>query len=282
MKNIRLLLILCTITSAVHSQKLHVNLFGGTANYVGELFFVGGNSKHYDMSNAKAAAGIGLEYELIRKVSLRTTLMIGKLGADDKTSKNDIARNLNFKTSIYDLMLAAQYHILDPDRFVIAPYVFSGVAFFHFNPYTSDSLGQKVYLKPLSTEGQGFVEGREPYKLYQFAIPFGAGIKFSFGENFRIAAEVSVRKTFTDYIDDVSTTYVDRNLLLQNRGQQAVDLAYRGDEIKGGPEYPAAGVGRGIPEFKDRYYFSTITASFRLGAISEKFGRSNLKCPSRI
>jgi hypothetical protein len=260
----------------------HVNLFGGTANYAGELFFGTGKSKLYNMSNAKPAGGIGLEYELTSKFSLKSTFTIGTLSADDKKSGIDPARNLNFTTSITDLMFAGQYHLVNPDRYWLSPYVFTGIAFFHFNPYTFDSTGNKVYLKPLSTEGQGFVEGREPYKLLQVAIPYGAGVKLSLGDNLQIAAEISSRKTFTDYIDDVSTTYVDRNLLLQHRGQQAVDLAYRGDELKGGAPYPVAGTERGIARYKDRYYFSTITASFRLGAAADKIGRRNFRCPSKI
>jgi hypothetical protein len=282
MKKIQLLLILCGLSMCVQAQRIHVNLFGGTSNYVGDLFFGTGKGKLYNLSNAKFAYGVGVEYELTNKFSLRSTLTFGRLGADDKKTIIDPARNLNFATNIQDLMLGFQYHILDPERYLLSPYLFTGIAFFHFNPYTFDSTGTKVFLQPLSTEGQGFVEGRQPYKLYQVAIPYGAGVKVNVGDNFHLMVEICLRKTFTDYIDDVSTTYVDREALLRNRGQQAVDLAYRGDELKGGAAYPAAGTERGIPRFNDRYYFSTISASFRLGAIESKVGRSRYKCPTRI
>lgn len=140
-----------------------------------------------------------------------------------------------------------------------------GVAVFHFDPYTFDSSGNKYYLKLLSTEGEGFVEGKPDYKLTQFSIPFGAGVKLSLTDNFNVGLEMGFRKTFTDYLDDVSTTYVDESLLLSNRGAKAVELAYRGDELKdGNPNYPPAGAKRGNSLQKDWYYFTGVTFSFRL------------------
>lgn len=80
-----------------------------------------------------------------------------------------------------------------------------------------------------------------------------------------MGVEFGVRKLFTDYLDDVSTTYVDQNLLLLNRGAKAVELAFRGGELKNGATYPADGTQRGGNKAKDWYYFTGITASFRIG-----------------
>ncbi|HUS03633.1 MAG TPA: hypothetical protein VMY77_17955, partial [Chitinophagaceae bacterium] len=154
---------------------------------------------------------------------------------------------------------------IDPYEHKVIPYVFAGIGYFHFNPYTEVTPGNKIFLKPLSTEGQGFVSGQEPYNLSQFSIPFGGGIKLSLSDDVRVGVELSLRKTFTDYLDDVSTMYIDDNILLANRGQQAVDLAYRGDDVGSGP-YPAEGTPRGTLAAKDWYYFTGVTLSFRLGA----------------
>lgn len=116
----------------------------------------------------------------------------------------------------------------------------------------------------MSTEGEGFVTGREEYNLSQFALPFGGGIRFSLNDNLKVGMEISMRKTFTDYLDDVSTTYADPNILLANKGQQAVDLAFRGDEINAGV-YPSAGTPRGTLAAKDWYYFTGINLILRLG-----------------
>src|SRR5262249_36926237 len=134
---------------------------------------------------------------------------------------------------------------------------------FHFNPYTYDANNKKVFLQPLSTEGEGFTPGIKNYKLMQFNIPFGIGAEYSLNEDMRVGLEFGYHKTFTDYIDDVSTNYVDQTALLNARGQTAVDLAWRGDEKGGGP-YPAAGLTRGNPNNKDAFYYLAITFTKRI------------------
>src|SRR5207248_1584444 len=136
-------------------------------------------------------------------------------------------RNLNFTTTILELNVSAIYYFKNISRNNFTPYLFVGVAGYHFNPYTFDSAGTKVYLKPLCTEGEGFYPGRKNYSLNQLAIPFGIGFRLSVSDRISFGFETGIRKLMTDYLDDVSTTYIDQALLLANRDQVAVDLAYR-------------------------------------------------------
>lgn len=281
MKTTLLLTVLSIGTALAQAQNLRFNIHAGTSNYVGELFFKKSKLPEYDLKNARHALGVGIEYTLTSKLSLRGTLTYGKIGADDKKTGIDPSRNLNFTSPIWDLMIGGQYYLLNPERYLISPYVFTGVAFFHFNPYTYDRNNNKVYLQPLSTEGQGFYGGRQPYKRLQVAIPYGAGIKLSLNENVRMGVELSLRKTFTDYLDDVSTTYVDPELLFIHRGQRSVEMAYRGDEAGVHSGYPAAGAERGIPRFNDRYYFTTVSFSFRLNGNGGGKGKG-VGCPTRM
>jgi hypothetical protein len=161
--------------------------------------------------------------------------------------------------------------------------VFAGISLYHFNPYTKDSSNQKVYLRPLSTEGQGLAQYGKRYALTQLALPFGAGLKFRLTDRVFLGAEIGLRKLFTDYLDDVSTNYADAADLLEARGQQAVDLAYRSDELpEGNPNYPEKGAQRGGSQQKDWYYFSGLHLSFRLGQGGFGGGggnRSKYGCP---
>jgi hypothetical protein len=261
------LFILISISISSYSQNLHLNLFAGVANYKGDLQYNSSSGKQFTLRQPRPAVGIGAEYEISDKLFLRGGFTLGKINADDKKGYPDqVARNLNFTSPITDVMLGGGYYFFNLNEYLLSPYVFAGIAFFQFNPYTYDTSNQKVYLQPLSTEGQGFLAGRDPYKLSQFAIPFGGGVKLSLTDNIRIGIEVSMRKTFTDYLDDVSGTYVDENLLLTNRSQQAVDLAFRGDEVKTGTPYPAEGTFRGSTDIgNDWYYFTGLTFSYRLG-----------------
>jgi hypothetical protein len=170
----------------------------------------------------------------------------------------------------------------------ISPYLFGGVALFHFNPYAFDTLGNKVFLKPLSTEGQGLsaYPDRKEYKLTQFAIPFGGGIKFRVSSNVVLGYEIGLRKIFTDYLDDVSGRYIDPFVLAQERGLKAVEMSYRGGELKDGdPNYPVEGNPRGGSKFKDWYYFQGLTLTIGIGGGSNSGwggGKGSLGCPKNV
>jgi hypothetical protein len=124
---------------------------------------------------------------------------------------------------------------------------------------------------------------RKPYSLTQPAIPFGGGIKYAINDNLRLGLELGFRKLFTDYLDDVSTTYVNPADLLAAKGQLAVDMSYRGDELPGGnPNYPAKGSQRGGAKKQDWYYFFGLHLTYRLGSgdntnRSGVFGGGNYK-----
>ena len=240
-------------------NSLNLNLFLGTSNYSGDL-----QDKRFAFSQSHLAGGLGLSYEITNHFSVRAAFKIGKISADDKLGRNK-ERNLNFSSQITEGALDLQYLITPLGAHVLTPYVFAGVAVYHYDPYTFDSSGRKYYLKPMSTEGEGFIAGRKNYSLTQFAIPFGAGVKMPLSENINVGLEVGYRKIFTDYLDDVSKTYVDPNLLLVNRGAKAVELSYRGDELKTGSQIYPTGGQRGNPKYNDWYYFTGLTLSFRLG-----------------
>lgn len=271
---------LVMITLSANSQGLHVDLFAGTSNYQGDL-----QSKRFTFNQAHFAAGLGLSYDVSKHFAVRTGFKIGKISGNDKYGRNSI-RNLNFSSKLTEGDIDLQYFITPLGAHSITPYAFAGLALYHFDPYTFDTTGTKYYLRSLSTEGEGFVAGRKMYSLTQIGIPFGAGVKLALSDNLNVGLELGIRKLFTDYLDDVSTTFVDRNLLLANRGAKAVELAYRGDELKNGSlVYPAAGTQRGNPGSKDWYYFTGITLSFRLG--NGLVGKGNGKyaewdCPKKV
>lgn len=264
-------------------QNFHLNFFAGMANYNGDL-----QDKWFTFYQSELAGGLGASYDISDRVSVRGALVYANISADDKLGRNH-TRNLNFSSKLYEANAGVEYYITPPEDHVLTPYIFGGIAFYHFNPYTHDTLGKKYFLKFLHTEGEGFIPGRPDYKLTQFAIPFGAGVKFPLSENINVGIEVGFRKLFTDYLDDVSTTYVDKNVLLAKMGPKAVELAYRGNELKNGDPYPTAGSKRGSID-KDWYYFAGFTASFRIfrkddtreGTRSVRGRHSQYDCPGNV
>ena len=265
------------VTVTTSAQGFNLDLFLGTSNYLGDL-----QEKRFTFNQAHLAGGIGLSYDLTEKFSLRGGVMFGKISGDDKLGRNK-ARNLNFSSGLTEAHLGVQYYITPLGQRSLTPYVFAGLGLYHFDPYTHDTSGTKYYLKPLSTEGQGFIEDKEYYSLTKMAIPFGAGVKLSLSDKINVGLEIGFRKLFTDYLDDVSDVYVDRNLLLANRGEKAVELAYRGDEIKDGTfTYPDAGSQRGSPQVKDWYYFTGLTLSYKLGGGNRKGDKAQWSCPKDV
>jgi len=280
----RKIILLCLfIPFMTRAQKLHIDLFGGFSNYQGDL-----QTKHFTTEQAKGAVGIGVRYDLNNHFSVRTNFTYASLAANDKyNTKADLQqRNLSFQSKITEANLLFDYNILNLSYHKLTPYIFAGVAAFHFNPYAFDSLGNKIYLKPLSTEGEGLAAypGRAAYHLTQLAIPFGVGIRWRFTDNITLSYEVGFRKTFTDYLDDVSATYVDQAVLAAAKGARAVEMAYRGDELKTGLTYPADGTVRGGAAFKDWYYFSGVTISIGIGKRGGFHGSDNGRtdCPRPV
>jgi len=285
MKKFLLVGILCPVFA---QAQWHVNLFGGFANYIGDL-----QSKVYTTQQSHGAFGAGIQYDLTNHFSLLTNINYGQVGASDAYSEkaDHRARNLSFDTKILEWNVLAEYNLLDLNEHHFTPYAFAGVAVFHFNPWAYDTLGNKVYLQPLSTEGEGLPQypDRKPYHLTQLAIPFGGGIKLRITDNIVIAYEIGLRKLFTDYLDDVSKTYVDEAALLAAKGPLAVEMAYRGNELKNGTPYPPNGTIRGHSNTKDWYYMSGIRVSIALNTSGSRYGNGvhhrhngSIDCPKHV
>lgn len=264
MRKIALFFAFISCISISFSQKVHLNLFAGSSFYEGDL-----QSYFFKFTQPGIALSAGLSYQLSDRISIRSGISLASVAADDKKNPKVYYRNLNFKSKIQELHLAAEYYLFNLENIRFSPYFFGGIAVYHFNPYTKDTAGTRYFLKPLSTEGQGFYPGRTPYKLTQFSLPFGGGIKYALTNDIKIGIEVGMRKLFTDYLDDVSTTYVDPAILLTNRGPKAVELAFRGGEIDKNEPYPGEYSKRGEPRNRDWYYFTGITVSYRFPAKGE-------------
>ncbi len=272
-------LMLLSGTYQSESQKFFTSFFGGISTYQGDLV-----ERPLALEQSKFAWGVGLLVELNDRMFIRGDFTSGKLSGDDRLGVKNRQRNLNFFSNIYEFSLGFEYVLFNLYDYKVSPYVFTGISRYSFSPKTLSDDGNEVSLFELNTEGQGFYKNRKPYKLRQFAIPFGGGLQWAITDNKRIGFVIGIRKTFTDYIDDVSTTYVDKDILFANR-RNAPAFAYRGDELPNGDPYPPDGTKRGNPTSKDWYYFSGITLRVRIQPgkqkqhYSQKFKRAKVTCP---
>ena len=245
-----------------------IGLFAGAINYQGDL-----KPNSFTLKHSNLMLSLILRKPLNRWFAIKTGVSIGKIEAADRFNRYYLQRrNLSFASNLKELYTVLEADIFDISVKKLTPYAYGGIVLFHFSPFTLDADNNKIYLQPLSTEGQGLPDypDRKIYKLTQFAAAFGGGLKVAVNDCSSIAIEFSQRKTFTDYLDDVSTSYIDQNKLLAARGQQAVALAYRGDEVNDGSPYPPDGEQRGTPTEADWYYFIGISADFRINCLKEK------------
>lgn len=281
-KNIFFFLIFLASVSSAQPVRLH--LMGGFSNYSGDI-----QQRMFTLNQGNSIISAGGTFSITDKLALRSDYSFTKLGADDKLNKPSLrVRNLNFKTIIQELTLMGEYDFPGLADNRLTPYVFAGIGAFHFSPYTSDSMGNKVFLVGLSTEGQGLAEypDRKVYKTTQFNIPYGGGIKYALSDDLFIGFELGFRKLFTDYLDDLSTTYVDKNVLINAKGPWAADFSFRGDELKPPQPYPETGSMRGNSKKNDYYYYGQFRISFRMpwfdkeGSRTDKRNKRGLGCPS--
>lgn len=263
-------------------KSFSLTIFTGPINYQGDL-----QPSSFTIAHSNIAAGIGLRKPITNRLAARAGFHYGTITAADEWNRDYLKpRNLSVTTTIKEAYAGLELSVLDISAKRFTPYIYAGIAVFHFNPWARDNAGTKTYLQPLSTEGQGLSQYPEQkvYPLTQIAIPFGGGMRFAVSDAFSIGLEFNQRKTFTDYLDDVSTHYVDRDVLLQAKGPKAVEMAYRGGQAPmGSPMYPAHGEQRGTPREMDWYYFFGLTADIKLNSLGGLFknGRSvaSQRCP---
>lgn len=262
-------------------ERLEYHIGLGGSNFLGDLGgkdAIGTNDfQDLEMSQTRFSISTGLRYRWKPRVYVNGIFTYGKLSGRDNLTQEFFRsyRNLSFKTDIYEFTLNGEYALIRESLghryrlmgvrgrrgYDYSFYIFAGVGVFHFDPKTKLD-GVWYRLKPLSTEGQGFVEGRKDYKLTQLCLPVGFGMRYAFNRKLGIGFRYGLRKTFTDYIDDVSTTYVDPQILLENRGPISVALADRSD--KNFPYITKPGEQRGDPRDKDSYMFFEFSISYKL------------------
>jgi hypothetical protein len=271
-KKISLILIVLVCYFSACTQEFDtsptIGLLAGAMNYQGDL-----KPNSFTFQHSNLILSLILRKPLSRWFAVRAGATIGKVEAADRYNRDYLQRrNLSFASGIKELFTFLEADVLDISTKKFTPFAYGGIVLYHFDPYTLDANNNRVYLQPLSTEGQGLpgYPDRKVYKLTQFAAAFGGGLRFAFTDCTSIALEFSQRKTFTDYLDDVSTSYIDRNALLAAKGQLAVDLAYRGDEAHNPSPYPPDGEQRGTPSEMDWYYFMGISADIRINCLKEK------------
>jgi hypothetical protein len=242
--------------------------------WVGASHYFGDLNTQYDISRPGISGGVLARYNFNERLSAKFSANYGSVSADDADSNNafEQARNLRFESVLIDGTAQFEFNFLpykhgSKDEF-FTPYLFAGLTAVYFNP-TTELDGETYELRELGTEGQ--FKGEEYYTV-QGGLAYGGGIKLDLSYEWSINVEISARYLFTDYLDDVSTTYPDMDDLLRLRGPEAVALS---DRSLNSPDVDLGKIGetgtqRGNSNNNDSYIMVGIGLVYYFG---------DLKCP---
>lgn len=270
-KSLHILLLTLFLLSAMPAGaqrvlgRMELGLTGGGMNYLGDL----NNQSLFGQVNL--AGGLMARYNLDTRWALSAGVAYGHISGGNPDAVP--LRNLSFRSPIGEALIRAEFNFfpygLKPGtQHRFTPFLFCGIGMLRFNPQAQylDTAGHAVWadLQPLATEGQGTqaYPDRNKYSLTEVVMPFGIGVRWQLSSAWHLAAEYGFRKTWTDYLDDVSTTYVGADVLtaVDGGGDLAVQLADRSGEVREG-YVNAAGIKRGDDSLNDWYSYFNITLS---------------------
>lgn len=247
----------------------------GAAHYFGDL------NTSAKLNRPKIAFGAFFRKQFGNYVGMRVGAHFAQVGYSDVyNTQNEYQRrrNLSFNSNIFELAIQGDFNFFkfvpgDPYH-SFTPYVTLGVGVFSYDPYAFLG-GQKVFLRPLGTEGQGNAAypDRKPYSTMAVCLPLGVGVKYALTPTMNIGFEIVHRFTTTDYLDDVSKTYVGIDKfpnLPDGSFSQAALLQDRSYET-GAERIGIEGRQRGFSKQRDQYVMAELTLSFNL---------TSYRCPS--
>jgi hypothetical protein len=262
-----LLLVLAARPIAAQVSELGITL--GGSYYIGDL-----NPYQHFPRDTKLAGGILYRRNLNDRYAMRLQGLYGTLQAYDSDSNDPVQRlrNLHFKAPLIEASWLFEinffkYRSRGKEGKKWTPFVFGGLAYFRANPKAK--LDDTWYdLQPLGTEGQGSTAGGSFYAVDHVSLPFGVGLKVNLGR-IDIQAEWGMRRTWTDYIDDVSGTYTDNALLAFENGPLAAQLADRSGLEQTLPGYSNTGRARGDADTRDWYVYSGLSITYVISRFTD-------------
>lgn len=222
-----------------------LGVMAGASNYMGDMV-----SNLMDKDDFHLSLGIYGQYNISKWFSARLGFLYARISGNDldERSLEDLQRRANFRNDIFEGSLVAHFHLLQygiskGEKF--SPSIFAGVGVFYHNPQARILVGRNeneeplyyqingedvwINLREVGTEGQTvgkpdndsspYINDRQPPKKYSkvaVSIPMGVAFDFIIKKSWIIGLEAGMRFTFTDYLDDISSYYYDRDGLHQD------------------------------------------------------------------
>ena len=258
------IVVFCFLTAVVTAQNQpEIGFHGGAMYYLGDL------NQLTNFKCTKPTASLFVRFNPNNRINYRFMITHGTVTGGDSLSKNEYIRNrnLSFKSPITEASGIVEINYLpfvpgDKKKFYATPYLMFGLGVFKMNPQAQIN-GNWFELQALGTEGQGSkLSDKKKNRLTQLSIPVGIGFKGNLNKRFILGFEYCIRKTFTDYMDDVSGDYVDPELLKKYNGPVAAAFA---DRTLQSENINNTGLNRGNSVYKDWFATIGIYLAIKLG-----------------
>tara|TARA_Y100000385_G_scaffold289869_1_gene360787 strand:- start:9770 stop:10750 length:981 start_codon:yes stop_codon:yes gene_type:complete len=248
------------------SQSWSGNIYLGASNMMGDLGgsnFVGSRGIFdWDAKATRPAIGAGIAVHM-GGVSLATNFLVTRLAGNDSYSNQEFQkdRNLSVRTDLVEADLLLEYRPWSRNKGFNRFYLYSGIGGIYYQP-KAEYQGDWYKLRELGTEGQFLADGSGPYDELSLVIPYGLGYKFRLAKSTSLILDLGFRKTFTDYLDDVSGLYANPTLIGNEKGDVARELSNRSLTAK------AINDERGNPDKTDSYHVLSIKFEYIFGGKS--------------
>ena len=256
----------------------------GATNFLGDLGGanqIGTNGlKDLEYTLTRPALGASMRWKVQQYFSVKGNSYWGILKGNDALTKEPFRNNrqLDFKSNIFELSGQVEFNFIKEQKGHVYKisgvrgqahkdrqiYLFGGGGGVYFNPKGKYLDGSWVALQPLGTEGQGLAGYPKKYSRITGLISVGGGARFSINRYWGVGFELGMRKTFSDYIDDVSTDYATSAIKANGGSDKAVFFA---DPSQAGGPYPGSvceGCQRGDKTDKDAYMFGLLTVGYKV------------------
>jgi|APGre2960657404_1045060.scaffolds.fasta_scaffold01685_3 hypothetical protein len=259
---LRILILTLLVSQIAYSQQANFWSRSELGINFGQMYYIGELNPYIPFYKSQNAFGAMYRLNRNARMSYRFNYLYGSLAAYDSDSKitQHVNRNLNFKSNIHEISGGVEFYFksyqLGNDRYRETFYFLAQVGMFYMNPKTEYN-GEWVALQPLGTEGQ---TGKKRYNNYQLCIPIGMGYKFSIGKIMAFNIDLSIRKTFTDYIDDIGANIYATEDAFVNHDESELSYALSNRTLDGSRTER-----RGNKSTRDWYVYGGASITIKLG-----------------
>ncbi len=247
------IIFLCN-TQGVLAQRIELGATIGCANYVGDI------SPSMVIKETKPALGFFGRYNFSSSFAFTGSFLVTQISGSDQNFDFNAPRNLSFRCNITEFSGVFEFNYLKYALGVrdqnFTSYIFLGLGMFKYNPQANYE-GSWIDLRPIETENKG-------YSTVSVAVPFGIGIKWRMSRHLALESSLGFRKTYTDYLDDVSRMYADPVAKAESKGVTAGVLTDRSSELNNGIPQFKEGYHRGNSDFRDWYIIAGVSLSIRI------------------